>query len=242
MRQQSIELFSGPRPLMMQEIAFPIPLRIAMLAPHPDDFDAVAVSMRLLQRRGHEIHVAVLTSGASGVEDGFQGACTPDEKAAIREAEQRASCELFGLPPEQLRFLRLWENEDPSADEARLRDYLGAIQPELVFLPHGNDSNRTHRRTFESFHSIASQDRMQLWACMNLDAKTLGMRSDLLMYFGEEEATWKARLLRLHRSQHERNLRSRGIGFDERVLSVNRHAAAGSSHPYAEAFEVQRYG
>ncbi|HKY02052.1 MAG TPA: PIG-L family deacetylase [Burkholderiales bacterium] len=227
---------------MLQEVAFPIPLRIAVLAPHPDDFDAIAVSMRLLQQRGHEIHVAVLTSGASGVEDGFQGARTPEEKAVIRETEQRASCTLFGLPTERLRFLRLWESEDATIDEERLRDYLRSLQPELVFLPHGNDSNRTHRRTFESFHGIASQDRMQLWACMNLDAKTLGMRNDLLTYFGEEEANWKAQLLRLHRSQHERNLRSRGLGFDERVLSVNRHAAAGSGHPYAEAFELQRYG
>ena len=240
--QQLDNLFSGPRPLLLTQLALPASLTIMVLAPHPDDFDAIGVSMRFLHGRGHAIHLAVLTSGASGVEDGFDGAHTNADKAAIREIEQHASCRFFGLPPERISFLRLWENNDDAANCERLRAYLSSQRPDLVFLPHGNDTNHTHRRTYESFRSIAEQDRMRLWACLNRDAKTLSMRSDLYMGFGEEEAAWKARLLRFHRSQHERNLRTRNQGFDERVLRLNREiATVGGSLPYAEAFELQRF-
>lgn len=70
------------------------------------------------------------------------------------------------------------------------------------------------------------------------------MRPDLYTYFGEEEAAWKAQLLRFHRSQQERNLKTRGQGFDQRVLEVNRQAVAeaGGPLPYAEVFELQAFG
>ena len=199
--------------------------------------------MRFMHEHGHEIHVCVLTSGASGVEDGWQGMRSEEEKTCLREAEQRASCAYFGLPPDRLSFLRLWERGEDASDEKRLREHLLSLRPELVFLPHGNDSNRTHRRTYESFRAIALKEGLQLWACLNLDAKTLSMRPDLYMFFGEQDALWKGRLLRMHRSQHERNLNSRNIGFDERILNVNRDAArkAGSALPYAEVFELERY-
>ena len=243
--QQLDNLFRDPRPLVLTRLALPAALTIVVLAPHPDDFDAVGVSMRFLHDHGHTIHLAVLTSGASGVEDGFDSAHTAADKAAIREAEQRASCHFFGLPPQRISFLRLWENDDDGADRERLRAYLSSQRPDLVFLPHGNDTNHTHRRTYESVRAIAEQDRMKLWACLNRDAKTLSIRTDLYTDFGEEEATWKACLLRFHRSQHERNLHTRKHGFDERVLRLNREIATsvhGSSLPYAEAFELQRFG
>lgn len=235
-------------PLRLNDLDLPNALTILVLAPHPDDFDAIGVTMRQLQKQGHQIHVAVLTTGASGVEDGWNGANDAPAKAAIREREQEKSCAFFGLPQERLHFLRLWEqpeNEELCArDNERLREHVLAVCPDCVFLPHGNDSNRTHRRTFESFHNIAMQDNLSVLAFQNLDAKTLAMRSDLYMPFGQSDAAWKAELLRMHASQHERNLKSRGHGFDERVLAVNRHAAAsgGCQEEYAEVFELRGYG
>lgn len=240
--------FPQHRPLLLPDLNLPASASIAVLAPHPDDFDAIAVTLRFLHRQGHDIHLAVLTSGANGVEDGWQGAFGAAQKAALREAEQRASCGFFGLPMERLLFMRLWESDNEQQEEQAgreaLRTYLHARRPDLVFLPHGNDSNRTHRRTYETFHAIAIEDGLRVHACLNLDAKTVSMRPDLYMYFGEEEAAWKARLLRFHLSQQERNLKTRGQGFDQRVLSVNRQAAmeAGSLMPYAEVFELQAFG
>ena len=75
------------------------------------------------------------------------------------------------------------------------------------------------------------------------DPKTLEMRLDLVTVFGEEQAGWKAELLRCHASQQERNIRSRGYGLDKRVLDVNRGIAleAGLSERFAEGFEVKDY-
>ena len=233
----------GPRSL--RDLVLPAPLAVLVLAPHPDDFDAIGLTLRQLHRQGHAVEVVVLTTGASGVEDGFAGAHDAATKALLREAEQRASCAFFGLPAQRLHFLRLWDDAaNEAADLARLQAWMAGRPADLLFLPHGNDSNPTHRRTFQAVCAIAANLRLQAWACLNQDAKTLQMRVDLFHEFGEEEAAWKAQLLRLHGSQQARNLRTRGAGFDTRVLEVNRGAAQalGTRLPYAEAFELVRIG
>jgi LmbE family N-acetylglucosaminyl deacetylase len=233
----------GPRAL--RDLIFPAPLAILVLAPHPDDFDAIGLTLRHLHRQGHAVEVGVLTTGASGVEDGFAGAHDAAAKSSLREAEQRESGAFFGLPAQRLHFLRLWDDPgDEAADLARLQAWIADRPADLLFMPHGNDSNLTHRRTFQAVCAIAANLRLQTWACLNQDAKTLQMRVDLFHEFGEEEAAWKARLLRLHGSQQARNLRTRGTGFDARVLELNRRAAQalGTRLPYAEAFELMRIG
>jgi LmbE family N-acetylglucosaminyl deacetylase len=231
---------NGPRSL--RDIVFPRPLTILVLAPHPDDFDAIGLTLRHLQAQGHALHVAVLTSGASGVDDGFAGAGDDAAKARLREAEQRDSCAFFGLAPDRLHFLRLWGNAPEADDRARLGAWIAERPADLLFMPHGNDSNRTHRRTYEAVGALACEQDQPAWACLNQDAKTQDMRMDLYFDFGEDDAAWKARLLRFHASQQARNLRTRGTGFDARVLEVNRKAAEalGTCHPYAEAFELMR--
>jgi LmbE family N-acetylglucosaminyl deacetylase len=247
---------NGAVPLRLSALTLRGPLTAAVLAPHPDDFDAIGVTLRHLHDLGHDVHVAVLTTGASGVEDGFQGATSDADKAALREVEQRTSARFFGLAPSRLSFLRLWSREggdvdganagegDDAAELARLCDWLLPLNAHLVFMPHGNDRNRTHQRVYQSFRAIALEQKLNLWACLNQDAKTVAMRSDLYMDFDAETAAWKGELLRLHRSQHERNLRTRAIGFDERVLRINRDAAVlvNAELPYAEVFELERFG
>lgn len=235
-------LNAAARPLL--DRPWPASMRVLVLAPHPDDFDAIGVTLRQLQQQGHELHLAVLTGGANGVDDGFMGAQDADARAAVREAEQRASCAFFGLPAAHCCFLRLWQDAaNEMQDAERLRAHVLALQPQLVFLPHGNDGNATHRRTHQHFHALATRERLTLWACLNQDAKTLQMRRDLYTAFDDERARWKARLLRHHVSQQQRNLRTRGHGFDARVLQLNRDAAAalGVDAPYAEVFELVRY-
>ena len=236
----------GAAPRSLRDLAFPARMRVLVLAPHPDDFDAIGLTLRHLHRQAHEIHVAVLTSGASGVDDGFAGAADAAAKASLREEEQRASCAFFGLPPQRLQFLRLWEEggADDGADQARLQAWLAQRPADLLFLPHGNDSNLTHRRTFEAVGAAVGALGWKAWALLNQDAKTLQMRMDLFLDFAEDDARWKGELLRWHRSQQARNLRTRGRGFDARVLEVNRQAAEwlGTPLPHAEAFELMRFG
>jgi LmbE family N-acetylglucosaminyl deacetylase len=227
----------------------PSPLRVVVLAPHPDDFDAIGATMRFFRDNGNLIEVAVVTSGASGVEEGFHGALTSDSKGALRENEQRASCKFFGLPEGRLIFLRLAEEDDghPLEDAANfenVRSYLLSKRPDLVFLPHGNDSNRGHRRTYSLFRQCMEKDNLPLVSCLNRDPKTIAMRNDLLMVYNTDVGIWKAELLRFHQSQHSRNLNTRGYGFDERILNSNRQIAQeiGISGEYVESFELECYG
>jgi LmbE family N-acetylglucosaminyl deacetylase len=245
----SLHLSTKTSPLNLHQMSWPSPLTLVVLAPHPDDFDAIAVTLKFFHQRGDTIHLAVLTTGASGVEDGYADAQNDADKAALREQEQTASCTFFGLPAECLTFLRLPpdENGNPRLDAAnheRIRDYLLACKPDLVFMPHGNDSNVTHQRTYALFREVALAEKLRLWAVLNQDAKTLAMRTDLVTTFDDETATWKAELLRLHQSQHRRNLNTRGHGFDERVLAINRKSAVAlnlAGEKYAECFELERY-
>ncbi len=219
-----------------------------MLAPHPDDFDVIAVSLRFFHQNRNPIHLSVVSSGASGVLDEEGHALDAEAKGQMREAEQVESCRFFGLPESHLRFLRLAEDalgdpEDSAPNQERIRGELERIQPALVCLPHGHDSNPGHRRTYAMFKRLMQDWSRPLTALLVRDPKTLGMRTDLYLPFEEEDAQWKARLLRFHHSQHRRNQLTRGVGFDHRILAMNQEAAAGlpGSPTYAEVFELERY-
>ncbi len=238
------ELLSGPRPVLLPSCPIPHDMRLQVLAPHPDDFDEIGVTLRFFRDNGNPIFVAVLTSGASGVEDSF---CTPptiESKAEVREQEQRRSCRFFGLQDTHLDFLRLEEDHDghileSSENYEQIKRCVSGVRPDLVLLPHGNDTNAGHRRTSSMFMRVASEARFSVAALFNRDPKTISMRYDFYTPFGPEEAEWKAALLRFHASQHQRNLNTRGMGFDERILEMNRQIAIDcpGEQKFSEAFE-----
>jgi LmbE family N-acetylglucosaminyl deacetylase len=214
--------------------------RWLVLAPHPDDFDVAAVTLRHFAGSGARLTLDVLSGGASGVEDVFTTGW--EAKTSAREGEQRESCAMFGLPAGEIRFHRLTEDSegymaDIPDNQARVHALLDARSPEGVILPHGNDSNADHRRTFRWFQGWREARANPPLALLVRDPKNLGMRVDLITPYDAETAAWKAALLRCHRSQHERNLRSRGIGFDERILGPERVAGAAYGFQAAECFE-----
>jgi LmbE family N-acetylglucosaminyl deacetylase len=208
------------------------------LAPHPDDPDAIAVTLRLLADQGWEMHWAVVTSGWSGVRDDF---CGPDRrmKAETRMAEQRESARLFGLPEDRLRFLETRDTDEGELartdDNQRLvTSLLDTLQPDVVLLPHRKDSNPTHRLVYEWFAEWADSITRPLLALGNEDPKSVDFHPNVEVVFGEEEALWKASLLECHRSQSARNQATRGITFAERILGMNRRADG----TYSERFEA----
>jgi len=238
------EVFSGPRPMLLSACPIPHDMRVLVIAPHADDFDEIGVTLRFLHDNGNPIFVAVLISGASGVEDSFYTPPTADNKAKVREQEQRRSCRFFGLPDTHLDFLRLAEDseghilESPENDD-QIRRCVYGIRPAIVFLPHGNDTNVTHRRACDMFMRVASEATCSVAAFFYRDPKTTSMRYDFYTAFGPVEAEWKATLLRFHSSQQQRNLNTRDVGFDERILEVNRQIAreCPGEQEFAEAFE-----
>ena len=239
-------LFAGLPPWFVPDAPLPAVGRIAVVAPHPDDFDVVGITLRRFRDASAEIAVAVLASGASGVEDDFVVAPTLDAKRLVREQEQRASCAFFGLPADHLSFLRLAEDGDghlarSESNTDAVSAFLGRWRPAIVFLPHGNDPNLAHQRTYAMVVESLSRQRAATVLMLNRDPKTIAMRDDVYVVFGQEDARWKRALLLHHASQQRRNLRTRGHGFDDRILEVNARiaAAAGRLGAFAEAFELQ---
>ena len=236
-------------PAALQTMAIPPGLAATLIGPHPDDFDAVAVTMRRLRNAGVTVR-AVVCHTASGVEDSFCSPPTPATKQHLREQEQRASLRFFGLPDECVTFLDLDRDPaddgqpfDHAANERALADAVLSGRPDIVCLPHGNDTNSGHRKIHAMVTRLAAASGRTMAAWLIRDPKTVGMRIDLYTPFGEAEAAWKAEMLRFHASQHQRNLHTRGHGFDERILAVNRLIARGLGldAPYAEAFEVRGF-
>lgn len=212
------------------------------LAPHPDDPDAIAVTLRLLQQGGWALHWLVVATGWSGVPDDLVG---PDReaKARLRETEERAAAARFGLPEGHLNFLRLKENDagelEPSELNRRtLLAALAALAPDLVLLPHGADSNPDHQLVFAWLTACRYARSQLLLGLGNEDPKTQEFHPDLAVAFGAETAAWKAGLLECHRSQSLRNQRTRGHTFAQRILAVNRRGQPAGG--YAERFAVVR--
>ena len=238
-------LRTAPNMRDLRRLDWPSNLKVLVLAPHPDDFDAIGVTLKYLHESGHEIHAAVAVTG-SGVDEEYGAGLSVEERRDLRIKEQMNSIRFFGLPEDRLRFLHLHnENDEQLAEDAENRERLKAviceIRPDLIFCPHGNDTNRAHRAMFALVSGMAGKLDWPVALMLNRDAKTLDMRTDFYISFDEKEAQWKGKLLRFHESQQQRNLKSRGYGFDDRVLNLNRAIALElqTDHPYAAAYEVR---
>jgi len=199
----------------------------------------------------------------SGVEDEYAqrrqksaSSSLHGKKIEIRRREQIRSAEMFGLPPDRLAFLDIREDEqvDSPKNRAKIKEHLGSVAPDIAIMPIGNDMNETHAWVYQVFRKCARDLALKtgkpILALYNEDPKTTAIRRDLFVVFGEEGANWKGALLRAHDSQQQRNIQNRGMGFDERILSVNRLGygrlsgvlpSAVLSAKYAEVFELELF-
>src|SRR4030042_5702250 len=108
-------VLKGP-PTAITELSLPNTLRLLVLAPHPDDFDEIGVTLRFLSRNGNSIDIGVVRTG-SGVEDSYRPGLTLADKADLREREQRRSLQFFGLPENPLTFLPLANDTEDQPGE-----------------------------------------------------------------------------------------------------------------------------
>ncbi len=246
MISESKELLAFDRPASLFLMPWPRALRLLMLAPHPDDFDSIGITMRFLHRDGHSIHLVVVSGSGSGVLDEFCQAPDSKTKADVREREPRESARFFGLPDERIEFMRLAEDDggaplENDFNERAIGARLAALRPQVVFLPHGSDTNAGHRRVYAMFSRAARSLPESCAAFLIRDPKTVDFRLDVFTPFDEEAARWKRQLLLHHRSQDHRNRLWRGHGFDDRILALNRTIAAElpPRPEYAEAFQIE---
>jgi len=242
-----------------RKIHLPTRGKVLIIGPHPDDPEGVAITCRLLMQSGCNIWFAIMSLSPAGVEDEYARRWSSSDffsiqgkKSEIRRREQISSAEMFGLTQDRLVFLGM--EEDPTLDSwqnrCSLKNHLESMAPDIVIMPMGKDPNRTHSWTYRVFRECAKDLTFQLEkpivALYNEDPKTVEIRKDLFVFFGEESANWKRVLLRTHDSQQQRNIRSRGMGFDERILGMNylsrRHLSAiSSAAQYAEVFEIELF-
>ena len=242
-----------------RKIHLPTRGQVLIVGPHPDDPEGVAVTCRLLMQSGCSICFAIVSLSPAGVEDDYARRGSRSDffsmqgkKSEIRRREQTSSAEMFGLTQDRLVFLGMEEDStlDSWQNRCLLMNHLESMAPDIVIMPMGKDPNRTHSWTYRVFRECAKDLTFQLEkpivALYNEDPKTVEIRKDLFVFFGEESANWKRALLRAHDSQQQRNIRSRGMGFDERILGMNdssrrRSAENSSSAKYAEVFEIELF-
>jgi LmbE family N-acetylglucosaminyl deacetylase len=245
---------------------------VLVLAPHMDDPDAVAVTLRRFAGSGCSVRCLIVCSSHGGVTDNFaldharkngrelDRDEIPHYKRGIRQAEQIESVRLGAFtvgPPE---FLAVEEDERGNltasdTNALTIAEALSGYDPDIVIMPHGEDTNAAHVNVHRFFRRaaahLAARRGRPLLGLYNRDAKTLRITEQLAVPFDIEASEWKSGLLKAHRSQHERNLELRGYGFDERVLRVNRGAwdeLAGkigeswtSAYPFAETFQAESF-
>jgi len=240
------QILEHKSPCSLPDVAIPPDLCVCVLAPHPDDFDAIAVTLRHLRKSGNPIELGVAPTGG-GVLDTYRPGATLADKTRLREKEQRDSLAFFGLPDRHITFLDMERDDaedqpiDTPANEQLLDGFLSRTQPDIVFMPHGNDTNAGHQSMYALFDRAARRHDCISAAFLIRDPKTVDMQVHAFTPFDADVATWKAEMLRFHDTQHHRNLHTRGHGFDERILQVNRRIASDLAldAEYAEAFEIQ---
>ncbi len=250
----------------LSKLTMPVKGHVLVLAPHPDDPESVAVTCRLLKQSGCDIRYGIVTMSPAGVEDVYaervqknNSLTLQEKKIEIRRREQLNASKMLGLSPDKVSFLGLQESKnerslDTGSNRFEIIKCLEAEIPDIVILPVGRDTNRTHVwvcSVFQAWAKYFMRERNKpIVAMYNEDPKTTQMRDNLFVIFNEQYAKWKGVLLRAHDSQQMRNIKTRRSGFDDRILEINRHGFDRlpyyyrpklSSVNYAEVFELELF-
>jgi len=242
---------------------------VVALAPHPDDPESVALSLKLFAEAGCSVHYIIVCLSPAGVQDSYALTHAKENnqlsvedltlyKRELRREEQLQSARLAGFLAAPCKFLNMEEDltghliESPH-NARMIEEALDECDPDIAIMPYGEDTNSDHVLVYRYFRQsaakLAARKGKPILALYNRDPKTVEITEQLAVPFTVREADWKARLLRVHRSQHERNLKQRGHGFDDRILRTNSLAWRilkerapepwMDKYPYAETFQVE---
>src|SRR5688500_5055096 len=115
-------------------------MNILCIAAHPDDIEILcAGTLARYAREGHQVTMAIFTSGNMG-----DAVIEPEQLAAIREKESRASAALIGAK-------LIWsavmdEHVFPDREQRRIMiDILREADPDVIFTHSPSDYHPDHR-------------------------------------------------------------------------------------------------
>jgi LmbE family N-acetylglucosaminyl deacetylase len=201
--------------------------RVLVVAPHPDD-EAIGCggAICLHRRRGDPVRVVFLTSG----ERGLPGR-PAEEVRSVREAEARAAGEVLsvgGIDFLRLPDLGLADNLGRGAEAlARL---LAAYAPDLVYLPHSEESHPDHEAALPLVRAALAGPGIPSPELRGYEVWSPMTRYGWVEVIGDVMPR-KLRAVRCYRSQLAL------FRYDRAVQGLNRYRGVmGAGSRYAEAF------
>lgn len=214
-------------------------MQVVVFAPHPDD-EVIGCGGTIAAhvRAGDEVVIVYLTSGEAGSLN-----VQPDELRVVREDETRKGMECLGV--NDLIFLHFPDGYlDFSPESIRtLVKLIRKKKPDVVYLPHAQESPRDHRVTHElaleavrRAHGPWFQDCGGMpWTVKKVLAYEV-WTPIVSPTFYVDITTWidrKTEALCCHTSQ------TSGVSYDEAVKCLNRYRGILSGvGKYCEAFQV----
>ncbi len=199
--------------------------KILVIAPHPDD-EIIGCGGTLLKNieKGNEVYVVFMTYLGDSVR----------EKEAEKVRIKAGIKEIF--------FLKLKEPlEFNSENLNKLKKIIREINPSIIFLPHENDGDRDHKKTYEIareaiwMSKINSKGKLNPLGILLYEVHTpmygVNYYEDISNFINK-----KIDLLRIYKSQlnHRR--------YDKAVKSLNSfRGIMGGNTNYAEAFKIKKW-
>jgi len=117
-------------------------LSVLAISPHPDDLEiGCAGTLIQLAKAGHEVHLAMMTSGEAGGD--------PD----LRRKEQETAATLYKT--KKIHWLGFEDTRVPLTKQSidALDAVMKLVKPDLVFAPWGDDTHQDHRNTSSQVRS-----------------------------------------------------------------------------------------
>lgn len=191
-------------------------MNIVVIAPHPDD-EAIGCGGTVIKhiKEGDRAAVLFVTSGDAGGDP------------AVREAEARAAGQVLGVSEQY--FMQAPEGFRVSAAiSVRIREIIEWEKPAIVYLPHGNENDTNHRRTFLAARRALRDFKGQVygfevWTPVQRPGKYVNI---------DNEYRRKVKAIEQYKSQVE------AVDYVDLTLSLNRYRGAASRYgKYCESFE-----
>ncbi len=202
-------------------------MNVLVVAPHPDD-ESIGCGGSICNHvaAGDPVTGVFLSSGERGL-----AGLPAEEAACVREAEAKAAGSVLGLSSTD--FLRLPDLlVQDSIDEAaaRLAPVLHAHQPQLVYLPHPNESHPDHQAALPAVIGALKEVNMTSVMLLTYEVWTplsqYDFVTDITPMMGRKLAA-----IRCYASQIQQ------FRYDDAAHGLNAfRGALGGACQYAEAF------